>query len=231
VRASHRGGDRSGLIAGERTPDLARQLGDAVAVATGARVDLTHPDVVIGVELRGDEAFVFDRVIDGIDRAGPPSPCAPGEPRFVADQMLGRLAARLRLLGYDTLTVFDLADSEVTRLAAAGGRILLTRDGALARTRAVPVHFVAATEPRAQLAEVLAALALTPDPARCFSRCTLCNALVEAVAEADVLDRLPPRIRGRALTFFRCPGCAHVYWNGSHVTRIVADLRAAGIAI
>jgi len=224
VRVRRGGEERVGELASERSPDIARHLGDAVAVATGARVDLTQPDVDIGIELRGDEAFVFDDVIVGVDRAGPPTHAADDEPRFVADQMLGRLAARLRLVGYDTLTVYDLADSEVTRLAAREGRILLTRDGGLAKTRAVRVHRVVATDARAQLAEVLGALGITPDPVRYFSRCTLCNASVETVAEADVCDRLPPGIRGRDLAFARCPSCDQIYWRGSHVTRILAEL-------
>lgn len=209
----------------ERSLELAGAIAQAITAATGARVDLDHPGVVIGVELRGDTALVFDRVIPGIDLAGPPMPLAPGEPRFVADQMLGRLAARLRLLGYDTLTVYDLADSEVTRLAA--GRILLTRDAALARTQAVPALRVAATDPRGQLVEVLAALALAPDPARLFTRCTLCNTLVEPAAEADV--EVPAGVRGRGLAFVRCPGCGQVYWRGSHVDRILDELAAAGV--
>jgi uncharacterized protein with PIN domain/tRNA(Ser,Leu) C12 N-acetylase TAN1 len=222
-------GEKTGSLASERTPDIAKRLADAVSRATGATVDLTRPDVTLGVELRGDDAFVFDRAIAGIDRTGPRVPRAAGEPCFVADQMLGRLAARLRLLGYDTLTVYDLADSEVTRLAAADGRILLTRDGPLARTQAVPVHRVLATAPREQLAEVIAALALSPDPARYFTRCTLCNTPVDAVDEAEVAGELPEGVRGKGLTFARCPACAQLYWRGSHVERILADLGAAGV--
>jgi len=226
-----RAGESRGTAAGERTPELARALGAAVAVATGARIDLTRPDVELGVELRGDDAFVFDRVIAGVDRTGPPAPRAAGEPRFLVDQMLGRLGARLRLLGYDAVLAYDLPDSEVARRAAADGRILLTRDTALARTQAVPVHRVVATTPRAQLAEVLAAFALVPDPARMFSRCTRCNTALEPVAEATVRDLLPPGVRGRDLVFVRCPACAQLYWRGSHVERILRDLAAAGVAI
>jgi hypothetical protein len=75
---------------------------------------------------------------------------------------------------------------------------------------------------------VLDALALVPDPARYFSRCTLCNTPVDPVAEADVHDRVPPSLRGRDLAFVRCPACDQLYWRGSHVTRILADLSAAG---
>jgi uncharacterized protein len=217
-----RGGEKAGASARERRPDLVRRLAEAITTATGARIDLTRPELEIGIELRGDDAFVFDRSVHGIDRIGPMTPAAAGEPRFVADQMLGRLAARLRLLGYDTLTVFDIADSEVTRLAAAEGRILLTRDGPLAQTRAVPVHFVQATAPPEQLAEVLAVLQLSPDPARQFTRCTRCNTCLEAVEEAAVRDRLPESARGRAI--LRCPGCDQLYWRGSHVDRVLAEL-------
>ena len=214
----------------ERSLDLARSLADAIAAATGARVDLDEPDVAFGVELRGDTAYVFDTVIPGVERAGPPVPPAPGVPCFVADQMLGRLAARLRLLGYDTLTVHDIADSEVTRLAAADGRILLTRDGPLSQTQAVAVHRVAAIKPQAQLAEVLTALALRPDPARMFTRCTLCNTPIESIDEAAITARLPASVLGRSVAFFRCPACDQVYWRGSHVDRILDDLAASGVS-
>ncbi len=226
-----RAGEHPAPTPRERTLDLARTLGDAVAIATGARVDLTRPDVVIGVELRGDDAFVFDHSVPGIDRVGPTAPRADGEPRFFVDQMLGRLGARLRLLGYDTRIARDLPDSEVTRIAAAEGRILLTRDTALSRTRAVPVHYVVATTPRAQLAEVLSAFALAPDPARFFTRCSVCNTPVESVAEADVRADLPPGVRGRDLALFRCPACGQLYWHGSHVARILDDLAGAGVRI
>jgi len=219
-----RGGEKAGASARERRPDIVRRLAGAITAATGARVDLTRPELEIGIELRGDDAFVFDRTVHGIDRMGPMTPPAAGEPRFVADQMLGRLAARLRLLGYDTLTVFDIADSEVTRLAAAEGRVLLTRDGPLAQTRAVPVHFVRATAPREQLAEVLDALQLSPDPARQFTRCTRCNARLEPVEAAAVRARLPEGVVASGQAILRCTGCDQLYWRGSHVDRILAEL-------
>lgn len=213
--------------AGERSLDIAREVADAIVAATGARVDLKRPAVTVGIELRGDVAYVFVATVAGIDRAGPPVPVVrAGEPTFVADQMLGRLAARLRLLGYDTRTVFDIADSEVTRMAVTDGRILLTRDGPLSRTLAVPVHFVVATKPQLQLAEVVKALGLVPDPAKLFTRCTLCNAPIARIAEADAPD-LPATVRGKGIDIYRCTSCAHLYWRGSHVERILEDLAAS----
>ena len=219
-----RGGGRSGASAHEPTPAIARRLANAIVAQTGARTDLESPDALIGIELRGDDAFVYETIIDGIDRAGPMTPPASGEPRFVVDQMLGRLAARLRLIGYDAITVFDIADSEVTRLAAADGRILLTRDHLLSQTRAVPVHFVAARDVRNQIIEVVRALGLSPDAAKFFTRCTLCNAGLESVEESLIAERIPPNVRERHVHFVRCVGCDQVYWRGSHVDRILAEL-------
>lgn len=219
-----RGGGRSGASAHEATPAIARRLANAVVAATGARTDLDAPDALIGIELRGDDAFVYETIIDGVDRAGPMTPPASGAPRFVVDQMLGRLAARLRLLGYDAITVFDIADSEVTRLAAADGRVLLTRDHLLSQTRAVPVHFVVARDVRNQILEVVRALDLAPDAAKFFTRCTLCNAQLESVEESAIAERVPPNVRDRHVHFVQCVGCDQIYWRGSHVDRILAEL-------
>ncbi len=65
-------------------------------------------------------------------------------PRFVADAMLGSLARKLRIFGFDTLYFKDGGDSELLKLAKSEGRILLTSDdGPLrpciaARRRVVP---------------------------------------------------------------------------------------------
>jgi uncharacterized protein len=209
---------------GGRSMELVGELGARVAAATGARVDLEAPDVEIGVELRDGEAFVFDRVVAGVDRAGPAAPRPAGEICFLADQMLGRLATWLRLIGYDTATVFDLPDSAVVRRAAKEGRVLLTQDGALAAARSVTVLRVEAREVRAQLGQVIEAFALAPDPARFFTRCARCNVEVEPVAEAAVADRLPPAVRHRGHALARCPGCDRLYWRGGHVERILAAL-------
>jgi uncharacterized protein with PIN domain len=60
-----------------------------------------------------------------------------GEPRFLLDNHLGRLAATLRMLGFDALYRNDYQDEELARVAQAEGRILLTRDRRLLMRSAV----------------------------------------------------------------------------------------------
>lgn len=152
------------------------------------------------------------------------------EVRFVLDGHLGRLARHLRMLGFDTRWRRDAPDPELAATAAAERRILLTRDRGLLMRRAV-THglWVRATEPRRQLAEIVGRLDLARAIAP-FSRCLRCNAPLEPVAKAEVLERLPPAVREHQDTFHRCPSCARVYWAGSHrrrMERLVAELLEA----
>jgi hypothetical protein len=55
--------------------------------------------------------------------------------RFVADTHLGSLARMLRMMGFDTLYDNSFADDEIERMAAAQGRIVLTRDRDLLKRR------------------------------------------------------------------------------------------------
>jgi uncharacterized protein with PIN domain len=39
-----------------------------------------------------------------------------------------------------------------------------------------------------------------------------------------VRDRLPDGVCARDQVILRCPGCDQLYWHGSHVDRILAEL-------
>jgi hypothetical protein len=76
--------------------------------------------------------------------------------RFVLDIHLGKLAAYLRMLGFDTLYPDDYEDSHLAILSRDEHRILLTRDcGLLKRSMVTHGHYVRETNPRRQLIEVV----------------------------------------------------------------------------
>lgn len=145
-----------------------------------------------------------------------------GTPRFICDVHLGRLAAYLRMLGYDTQYSNDQDDPELAEIAGAEGRVLLTRDrGLLKRNAVVYGGFVRATDPEAQLREVAGRFALHP-AATAFQRCLRCNGVTEAVAKAEILDGLPPKTQHYYDEFWRCAACGQIYWRGSHVEQMQA---------
>ncbi|MBN1631373.1 MAG: Mut7-C ubiquitin/RNAse domain-containing protein [Thermoleophilia bacterium] len=150
--------------------------------------------------------------------------------RFVADVHLGRLAGYLRLCGFDTLYRIDWIDRDLAETAAAERRILLTRDRRLLM-RSIVTHgyLVRDTRPRHQLNEVLHGFDLWKSLAP-FTRCSVCNKLVEPVAKAEVAGGLPPRTAEYYQEFWRCTGCGRVYWKGAHYRSLSALFSEGGAA-
>jgi uncharacterized protein with PIN domain len=143
-----------------------------------------------------------------------------GEKRFVLDTHLGRLAAYLRMLGFDALYRNDYRDPELAWISAVEERILLTRDsGLLKRAVVAQGYLLRETHPRRQIIGVLQRFDLF-DSIAAFRRCMHCNALLETVPIELVSDRLPPRIRQSYNEFHICPSCGRIYWKGSHYQRM-----------
>ena len=145
---------------------------------------------------------------------------------FVVDVNLGRLARHLRLLGFDTLFSNAYADPEIVAIAAEQKRIVLTRDRRLLHAKAVTHgYWVRSVHVPRQVEEVLRRFDLTGQ-IQPFSRCADCNGRIEPVAKADILDRLEPMTKKYYDTFYRCPACGKIYWEGSHVGKIRARFQA-----
>ncbi len=131
--------------------------------------------------------------------------------RLWVEPELGRLARWLRLLGYDA----PLKRAPWSR--PAPGEALLTRRRRLAGRPGVVV--VLADRLDGQLAQVRGELALTPDPARFFSRCLACNLPVEPLVREQARGLVPEHTFHTAESFTRCPGCGRIFWPGSHGER------------
>jgi hypothetical protein len=140
--------------------------------------------------------------------------------RFVADAHLGGLARLLRMLGFDTLFRNDYMDSEVRAVSIVEGRVVLTRDRELLKSRGI-THgcFVHALRPQDQLREIVDRLQLAAC-ARPFTLCLHCNLPLLPMEKEAILDRLPPRVADLYERFSWCEGCDRVYWEGSHWERM-----------
>jgi uncharacterized protein len=148
-----------------------------------------------------------------------PNGC-PVEPRFVLDNHLGRLAAYLRMLGFDCLYRNDYDDEELAEVTAREERILLSRDRRLLmRKTVVHAYCLRSLEPLEQLSEIMVRFDLR-DQALPFHRCLRCNHPLETVSKEAVLNRLEPLTRLYFDEFRFCPACSQVYWKGSHYERM-----------
>lgn len=168
----------------------------------------------------GDEIAVYPEGAWPDLPAGRPALRPPPAPRFVLDTHLGRLAAYLRMLGFDTLYWNYRDDEDLARCSSDEGRILLTRDLGLLK-RGIVVHgaFVRSTDPQEQILEILRRFDLFGLVAP-FGRCMRCNGTLAAVDKDSVAERVPPLTRQVYEVFWACQSCNQVFWAGSHYQRM-----------
>jgi len=151
---------------------------------------------------------------------------SPLLPRFAADRILGRLARMLRLLGYDTFYAPDVTPARLLEIARSEDRIILTRGDAHKRFSGAEIVVSLESEsPPKQLREVARRFTLDTR-AGLWTRCTLCNGPIEEVAKERVKSRLEPKVLQIYERFYQCTRCDHIYWQGSHVERILKNLKA-----
>ncbi|MBV8550297.1 MAG: Mut7-C ubiquitin/RNAse domain-containing protein [Acidobacteriaceae bacterium] len=145
--------------------------------------------------------------------------------RFVLDVHLGKLAAYLRMLGFDTLYQNCFTDAELAQISLEQNRILLTRDrGLLKRGLVTHGYWLRETDSRRQAAEVIRRFDLA-DGLRPFSRCMACNGILEAATKEEVLEHLPPRTAELHNEFKSCHRCGRIYWKGSHHRRMLRFIK------
>ena len=180
------------------------------------------PHVEVG-SIRADETLVGNgyqpRSGDRIE-VQPTVPGCPVAPLFILDSHLGRLAAHLRMLGFDCLYRNDYSDSELADPLTVEARILLSRDRRLLMRKVVQYGYCPRSlEPEEQLREVVRRFGLA-GRARPFTRCMRCNGLLVPVAKSAVLGRLEPLTKKYFDEFATCADCDQIYWKGSHWQRL-----------
>lgn len=189
-----------------------------------------HPEVG-SIEV-GDQTLTLDALVEegAWIKVFPPRlplplpdslPSGTEEPiRFVLDNHLGRLAAYLRLFGFDTLYRNDIQDDELAQIAGAEERVLLTRDHRLLMRTCIQYgYWLRSKNPRQQLVEVMRRWKLA-GLVRPFRRCLRCNGLLQAVPKEQILSQLQPLTRLYYDDFRQCVDCGQIYWKGSHYERM-----------
>ena len=214
-----------------RLNDLLRpeQRGQTIHVKFRGRQSIKHlveslgvPHSEIGpVDVRGQVRALSAITQDGDDVEVHPIPDGcPIEPRFLLDNHLGRLAAYLRMLGFDCLYHTAFSDEELAEILRKEERILLTRDRRLLMRKVVTYgYWPRSLNSLEQLTEVMERFDLLARIAP-FHRCLRCNHPLQNVPKELVLDRLEPLTKLYFDEFRICPDCQQIYWKGSHYERM-----------
>lgn len=147
--------------------------------------------------------------------------------KFVADRMLGKLARWLRVIGQDVAYGPHLSGYGLVRMARREGRLILTRDRALAKKRPPDYLLIESDRFREQLRQVVHEYRLDPLK-EAFTRCVECNTLFEPIAKKAVEDKVPPYVFSTQEKFSFCPACRRVYWPATHQQKMLEELKVLG---
>ena len=150
--------------------------------------------------------------------------------KFFCDDNLGKLAKWLRILGYDTLFRLTIEDGELVSIALKENRIILSRDTKLSRFKIKDKHLLIQSEkPLEQLKQVIDHFKLKIDKDLLFSRCLVCNQVLQKVEKEKIKDRLYPYVYQTQENFVYCSVCDRIYWSATHVEKMIKRLSEGGI--
>ena len=144
--------------------------------------------------------------------------------------MLGSVARKLRIFGFDTLYLRHFNDDDVLKIGVAQDRIILTCDRDLFRKIVkAGAHgaLLKGSDDLEDIAHVLSKCKITSIGFSTLnSRCSICNGLIiRGRSISDIKIHLPSNVIKWYEEFFQCTNCNKVYWEGSHIIRIRAWAR------
>jgi len=143
------------------------------------------------------------------------------EIRFIADEMLGKLAKWLRTLGYDTLYYTDKGDDKLVQRALEEDRVILTRDTELSERKLARKCLLVKSENFwKQFEQVIKELDLDLK-SKLFTRCLVCNSELVSVEKESIKCCVPEYTYQTQTTFYKCPYCKRIYWPGTHKKSMV----------
>jgi len=152
------------------------------------------------------------------------------EVKFAADDMVGRLARFLRMLGFDTFYHPHINDNQLIDKALKEKRIILTRDTRLIEKELVREYILIKSDnPKDQLFRVLDEFGLKPRKDAMLTRCLECNQILNDIAKEEIRDKVWPYVYDHHGDFRICPGCQRIYWRGDHVRAMTARFELMGI--
>ena len=149
--------------------------------------------------------------------------------KFILTRELGRLAKWLRILGYDSRFYRQDNQSRLIIEALRENRIILTRNSRISRFPGPPLVLIKDDLLQQQLKQLFGELRLRPEAKQMFTRCTICNSELEAVAKSKIRARVPEYVYQSQEAFMRCLQCNRIYWQGTHWGNVKKYLMAANV--
>ena len=145
-------------------------------------------------------------------------------PVFFVDAMLGNIAKKLRVMGFDCMYDAKIDDKELIRVAKRDNRIVISRDFELVQKSSklgVRSVFLENKDEFEQLYQIISKLNLKKIEINGNNaRCPKCNSKTEFIKKELVSNKLPNRILEQNEEFWICKNCDKIFWEGSHIINL-----------
>jgi uncharacterized protein with PIN domain len=146
------------------------------------------------------------------------------EPTFFVDAMLGNIARKLRLLGYDSQYFSDIGDEKLIDSARKEKRIIISKDEELIkRAQKLGIGSIRITKKEEidQFFEIITSVNLKRVQINGnTARCPKCNSLTESVDKNIIKEKIPQGVLKSNDKFWRCKCCKQIYWKGTHIKNL-----------
>lgn len=138
--------------------------------------------------------------------------------------MLGNLARKMRLLGYDSKYSSSIEDSDLIQMAEKQRRIIITKDENLskgAEKAGIMAVLIRGKDEIEQIVQVATKIGLSNFVIDSnSSRCVDCNGKLETIDKIRVMNKVPSGIYERQENFWMCRDCKKIYWEGTHFEKL-----------
>ena len=146
------------------------------------------------------------------------------KPKFLADAMLGNIARKLRLFGFDCKYFAIVNDDQLLSIAESESRIIITKDHEIVnvcKKQNIPAIELFSKDEVDQIVEICKKISVTKCKIDMTDiRCTICNGVVQSIDKEKIIDRIPVKVAQNMQQFWLCDFCNHIYWKGTHIRNL-----------
>ena len=143
---------------------------------------------------------------------------------FFVDAMLGHIARKLRLLGFDSEYFSDIDDSKLIEKAQTECRTIISRDYTLiqrAKKKGISTIYVSKEDKFEQFLEIINITGLEIKKiSGDTSRCTKCNAETFRIDKSKIETPIQSLVLEKNDLFWQCEKCSQIYWEGTHIKNL-----------
>jgi len=143
---------------------------------------------------------------------------------FLVDAMLGNIAKKLRLFGFDSEYFSDIDDSKLIEKAKNENRTIISRDRLLidrAKKNEISSIYISKEKELDQFLEILETTHLQLDEiSGNTARCPKCNSSTSQIEKLKIGNKIPQGVLEYNDKFWKCEGCDQIYWEGTHIKNL-----------